>query len=541
MTSLDPSYIWDSYNLDELNNQLIFEKETLSFTLLNVNFDEIEKIHAHLKEFLDPFVEYYPWFHSPPVFQQYKHKQISYIYGEFIYQECLNDEWLLTNLLWEFLTFYPDLYIHLWDSSDFEFILVESSDLIPTWLEPNNSLNRAWINDKTVLIINPNQELNNLTLEEALEELLDGNFRKYPTVADHLKDKLSKINESFLIDTIYDLETSLPSQVIQIFADKPYLISQSINEFVKESLSPSQNLKSIQNDLFIPTKIGIPFLSLNLMKFKQLELQTTNALDYDFGLLVSKILTIGVDNIMRLSDCLPRQASKRSNLSRSVIQDILIECGRLADRVPENTEIFQQFENMNEADVSSDFNESALIDRFNEFFKDTTAGLDGIDNASSNEETADRGQDEPENSKINDIEIDEDDFFEFFLKDALKLSDKDIDGFRNTDLPTNTKRKFKDFKEYSNDSDYQTDTSTEYDDGEENDEIDAEYWDEDRDEDGDVDDEEEKYIKQFLQKLNGNNNIDGLTNLFKSINTDIGPGSVLLQQVISQQQNRRKE
>ena len=52
---------------------------------------------------------------------------------------------------------------------------------------------------------------------------------------------------------------------------------------------------------------------------------------------------------MRLSDCLPRQASKRSNLSRSVIQDILIECGRLADRVPENTEIFQQFENMNEA------------------------------------------------------------------------------------------------------------------------------------------------------------------------------------------------
>ena len=54
MTSLDPSYIWDSYNLDELNNQLIFEKETLSFTLFNVNFDEIEKIHAHLKEFLDP-------------------------------------------------------------------------------------------------------------------------------------------------------------------------------------------------------------------------------------------------------------------------------------------------------------------------------------------------------------------------------------------------------------------------------------------------------------------------------------------------------
>ena len=57
MTSLDPSYIWDSYNLDELNNQLIFEKETLSFTLLNVNFDEIEKIHAHLKESSDPFVK----------------------------------------------------------------------------------------------------------------------------------------------------------------------------------------------------------------------------------------------------------------------------------------------------------------------------------------------------------------------------------------------------------------------------------------------------------------------------------------------------
>ena len=538
MTSLDPSYIWDSYNLDELNNQLIFEKETLSFTLVNVNFHEIEKIHEHLKEFLDPFIKYYPWFHSPPVFQKFKHKQISYIYGEFIYQECLNDEWLLTNLLWEFLTFYPDLYIHLWDSSDFEFILVESSDFIPPWLEPNNSLNRPWINDKTVLIINPNQELNNLTLEEAIEEILDGNFQKYPAIADHLKDKVSKINESFLIETIYDLEISLPSQVLQIFADNPYLISQSINEFVKESLSPNQNLKIIRNNLFVCTKIGIPFLSLNLMKFKQLELQTRNALDFDFGLLVSKILTIGLDNIMRLNNCLPIKRSEQSDLSRSILQDKLIECGRLDERVPENTEIFHQFENINESDVSSDFNESALIDKFNEFFKDTNAGLDGINNASSNEDAADKRTNEPDNGKLNDIDIDEDDFFEFFLKDALKLSDKDITGFRNNNLSTNTKRSYKDFKEYSNDSDYQTDTSAEYDDGEEVDEIDAE--DEDEDENEDVDDEEEQYIKQFLHKLNGNNDIDGLTNLFKSINTDIGPGSVLLQQGISQQ-NKPKE
>ncbi|CUM45422.1 uncharacterized protein AC631_02579 [Debaryomyces fabryi] len=540
MTSLDPSYIWDNYNLDELNNQLVFEKETLSFTLFNVNFDKIEKILTHLKEFLDPFIEHYPWFHSPPVFEQYKHNEISYIYGEFIYQDSLNDEWLLTNLLWEFLTFYPDLYIHLWDSSDFEFILVESSDFIPAWLEPNNSLNRAWINDKTVLIINPNQELNNLTLEEALDELLEANFQKYPAIASHLNEKLSKINDTFLIDIIYDLEISLPSQVLQIFAEKPYLVSQSISEFVKESLPLNQNLKSIKDDLLIPTKVGVPFLSLNLMKFKQLELQTTNAMEFEFGLLASKILTVGIDNIMRLNNCLLKISGKPSNLSRSVIQDKLIEQGRLTHHIPENTEIFNQFENMSEADVPTEFNESALIDRFNDFFKDTTAGLDGIDNTSDDEEAVDKPNYQHDKRKIDDDgDIDEDDFFEFFLKDALKLSDKDIEGFRNNTSPTNSKRKLKEFKEYSNDSDYQTDTSTEYDNGEVNDESDTEDDGEDVTDDENTD-EEERYIKQFLQKLNGSNDIDGLTNLFKSINTDIGPGSVLLQQGISRKQNKRK-
>jgi len=541
MTSLDPRYIWDSYNLDELNNQLIFEKETLSFTLFNVNFDKIEKIHTHLQEYLDPFIKYYPWFHSPPVFQQYKHNQISYIYGEFIYQDSLNDEWLLTNLLWEFLTFYPDLYIHLWDSSDFEFILVESSDFIPAWLEPNNSLNRTWINDKTVLIINPNQDLNNLTLEEALDELLEANFKKYPAIASHLKEKLSKINDTFLIDTIYDLEVSLPDQVIQIFAEKPYLVSQSISEFVKESLPLNQSLKSIKDNLLIPTKIGVPFLSLNLMKFKQMELQSTNAMELEFGLLASKILTVGIDNIMKLGNCLLKKSNKSPKLSRSVIQDKLIEHGRLSNHIPENAEIYNQFENLNEVDVPMNFNESALIERFNDFFKDTTAGLDGIDNTSDEEETAEDQNNQHVKKRIdNDIDIDEDDFFEFFLKDALKLSDKDIEGFHSNDSPTNSKRKLKEFKEYSNDSDYQTDTSTEYDNGAVNDESDTEDEGE-HENDENIDNEEELYIKQFLQKLNGSTDIDGLSNLFKSINTDIGPGSVLLEQGISRKQNKRKE
>lgn len=530
--SLDPNYIWDSYNVDELNTQLIFDKSTLTFALFHVNPDAIEATLAHLQEFLEPFIKYYPWFHSPPVFKQFRKDKIRYIYGEFIYQDSQNDEWLLANLLWEFLTFYPDLYIHLWDSSDFEFILVECSDVIPTWLEPNNSLNRTWINTKTVLVINPSHDINNLSLAEALEEILDGEFKKYPEITATLTKKFSRINESFWLDMVYDLEITLPTNVVEIFADRPYLISQSINEFIHESLSPNQNLKHIQDEKTTNLKVGIPLLGLNLIKFKELELQATNKVDIDFGHLASKILTVGLDNLMNFREFIPEASDTPVNLSRNLIQDKLLEQNRIKSRIPENAKILEEIQNIDETEKSSEFDESALIDKFNAFFSDTSAGIDGIEN-----EELDREKIKQENGTDKEVDIDEDDFFEFFLKEALKLSDKDLEDYRNSSTSGVRKRKQNEFKTYSNESDYKTDTSTEYE------ESDLEQNDEDEEDDGAInseDEEEEEYIKQFLKNLNGQSDVDGLANLLKSINTDIGPGSVLLQQGVYKQNNKQR-
>ncbi|WFD34236.1 hypothetical protein MCUN1_001073 [Malassezia cuniculi] len=58
--------------------------------------------------------------------------------------DYVDDEWLVTGLLLDYSRLHPQLCIRVQDH-DGEFLLIEAADELPTWLRPENAVNRVWL------------------------------------------------------------------------------------------------------------------------------------------------------------------------------------------------------------------------------------------------------------------------------------------------------------------------------------------------------------------------------------------------------------
>ena len=463
-TALIPDHIWHSYDISDFNNRLIFEKETAVFSLYNINPERLDDIYQDLNEYLEPFRRIYPWFHSPPIFDKFQYKDFKYIYGKLVYQDNINDEWLITALLWDFLKRHPDSYIHVWDSSDFEYLLVECSEIIPENLEPVNSLNMPWINcGALVLVINETER--SLTMEEALDNITIGEFQISRAITERLEEKFSRIRSTYFLEFIHDVKVQIPWDVAQALTSQPFLISRSINEIVKEEELEVENKTFRVDNLDLQSRtLAIPSLTLNFAKFKYSNLRK-RGFQPQFEEFLLRALIIGLRNITEKLGSFHHRAMSsegfEGTFSRGFLQSVLIEKGLIKGTVAEETPDFEAKGNLSNTE---EIDENVLMEGLNKFFNDADTNWEGIENFGNGEDRETRG--EKSNS---DPDIDLDDFFEFFLKDALKLSDEEIQSYANPELMNNKgkpesgrgKRRSTSF-EYNNDSDYHSDTATEY-------------------------------------------------------------------------------
>lgn len=463
-TALTPDHVWDPCDISYSNDRLVFENETVVFSLYNINSENLDGIYQDLNEYLEPFCRIYPWFNSPPIFGKFQHKDFHYIYGRLVYQDNINDEWLITALLWDFLKRHPDSYIHVWDSSDFEYLLVECSEMIPDNLEPANSVNMPWINCGTLILIN-NETERSLSLEEALDNITIGDFQLSRGITERLEAKFSKIRSTYFLEFIHDVEVQLPSEAAQALMSQPFLISRSINEAVKDELETESKTFKHDNLNIQSRKLGVPSLSLNFARAKYSNLRK-HGFQQQFEKFLLEALTIGVQNISEKLGSFHRKILSSEDFerigSRGFLQKVLIEKGMIRGTVEEEK---LGFEAKDKLSNTEELDENMLMEGLNKFFNDADTELEGTENYGSDDNIKTRGK------KANsDPDIDLDDFFEFFLRDALKLSDEEIQSYANPVLSDNDrkpesnrqKRKTTNFKQYNDDSDYHSDTMTEY-------------------------------------------------------------------------------
>lgn len=79
---------------------------------------------------------------------------VSLLRGRTEYGDSIEDEWVIVWLLREISNQFDDAWIKVTDN-DGEFLLIEASGSLPTWLEPDVAENRVWINGGQLKIIKP--------------------------------------------------------------------------------------------------------------------------------------------------------------------------------------------------------------------------------------------------------------------------------------------------------------------------------------------------------------------------------------------------
>lgn len=420
---LDSAHVW----LEE-DEPGVFEQATMAFWVVDEN---ISAVFEQLQKFMVPFARY-PWFHSPPKFALHSYNSIHYLYGNLVYDANVNDEWVLVRLLWEFLQT-VDSYIYLWDSTDGDFVLVEHYETKPEWLEPRNSRNRCWLHHGKLYL--SQEDSAKLLLEEAIKMIKVGLFGEETQLSDAFTKKMGLVS-TYYLELVHDIpHVRLTEELASRIHHQPWLASRAIVA-ASESKRVVESMDIDSEELSYT--VGLPALTTELVKFHN---------SGSLSEMVSRWLAHGYQ-ILASEGVVDKQMTREvevngMDLSRTCVQKELVLDGRLKEIVPEKFELFH--DESYEAPIEHEEIAGHLREMLEKEYSE-----DEMNETELNEEELSEDelyedelhQDEPDGPDL-------DDFFEYFCKHELKLSDEQIQAF----VSDSKKREYNDDSDYRSDSD----------------------------------------------------------------------------------------
>ena len=72
------------------------------------------------------------------------HSSCPHLYGQTAFGDNIEDEWFIVHLLLKLSSIFPKLTIQVMDT-DGQFLLIEASDFLPKWVNPETSDNRVFL------------------------------------------------------------------------------------------------------------------------------------------------------------------------------------------------------------------------------------------------------------------------------------------------------------------------------------------------------------------------------------------------------------
>jgi hypothetical protein len=388
---------------------------------------QIQSMYDSFMEALQPWIRHYIWDYEPIRPQISEHNEKSYIFAQLPLGELIDDEWLITWILYDISKNHEDIFIQVYDNEG-EFLLIESWNHLPDWISPDVALNRIWMNMGKLLIIPEVFYMDRgLRLEEALTFLDKASYRclPRPDIDAVILKKLEGYPVTALQGQIH-MEITLEKGVIGAIL-KQNVINQSVWVKAKEMslLDTEYDHDEISDGINI--KVGSrveTYLLLNALLEKYDLKDFRNDAGCFVNTAVKEYLSKNNIALVEATDEEIDEYNKRGD----ILQDQLLSRSIIQSRV----EPVLEFEAPQ--GVIGD-TEEAMMEKLVSFFRDTTAGIDGVANGDSAEESEDDDKDGDEEAREflsnANIDIDEDDFFEFFAKDSLKLKDEDLEHFRN--------------------------------------------------------------------------------------------------------------
>lgn len=224
---------------------------------------------------------------------------LSFLCGRTEYGDSVEDEWVIVWLLRELTRKFNNLWAKLTDS-DGEFLLIEASGTLPSWLEPDVAENRVWINDGQLKIIKPaNASRSSKRTEEKLTlQQARGILLREPK---RLMHSISVEEEAFfrlrnypsqIAENMHHAIITLPRKAAFLLHQKPAYIAPAVEAFYLRdpiALRPLQNKENKDRLVFNPQDSVTVSVQFPRVAYAQLKSQDFPAPAAFAGTMPSKV------------------------------------------------------------------------------------------------------------------------------------------------------------------------------------------------------------------------------------------------------------
>ncbi|KAG7785827.1 hypothetical protein KL910_000602 [Ogataea haglerorum] len=416
-----------SYASDEL-----LAPETLCFALFYVGVykdeaqirTELTQLKHNLDVELRPYLDHYPW-HVRPVEYQLVDDRHCFLYGELEYGENMDDLWVVASLLFRFTSRSENIYLHLYDQ-DREFLLIEAAQQVPGWLGPDCASNRVWVNSRRVVCV-PKEycEGRNLDLEEALAFLQSASYRL---------EVLSDVTEELVRKKI----ANYPQEALKHITMESLLVSeQTARKLVGR---PAYVAGAAISHFLEPLRLlGLRLGGQRPSRQVTLNIRVNAIVHTDLQKYGETAAGMG-----EIADRAIQEEEFRENIDEADFEDLLKQHNEITEHDPLQRELlrYNVIDKLVEWEPPEQVEEEEkqrydedMVQKVKQFMSRETdwAG------AGSESDDDEKAADESESSRIRDyfrqegVDIDEDDFFEFFCREALQLSKEDMEQLRGAD------------------------------------------------------------------------------------------------------------
>lgn len=449
---LGANYLWQIDTDSDIDLFHPVEKTTLIFGVFYLDkfsvsiCDKLNEILKTMDEFIEPWRKYYPWnqYSGPSIkFDMFK-KTIPYLVGSLCVDHNVNEEEsLMVAILYQLSKkMGPHVFIKICDS-DGDFLLMECNDLIPKGYEFPVGNNRLWLNEgKFKLIPISFHPSCGLKPNEVLSFLQNFYFKCIEDLNINSRIRTNMIigfPERFLRRLVKFPITLSDHSHFELIKKDPKVLGLVLENIADEGISVD-SITKFTNSQETLTAI-LPLVSCNFLAHL---IKSHFISSRDDSVIVGGLISNSINNLINKKVIDIKDIQGHNKLS-SLKQEL--ECSKQLK--PGFT--FDNADFANPEKINTDVNlANNLNEKLYDFFFEMNDTLDGIKNKyddkyfggssedNSEEETIDKDQDAQEYLKQENIDIDEDDFFEFFLTDALKLKDEELNKcVANTDNQQN--------------------------------------------------------------------------------------------------------
>ncbi|KIW69040.1 hypothetical protein PV04_04944 [Phialophora macrospora] len=204
----------------------------------------------------------YIWQRQRFVLELQKEDGLSFLRGQTEYGDSVEDEWVIVWLLRELTMKFHDLWVKVTDS-DGEFLLIEASGTLPSWLEPDVAENRVWINQGHLKIIKPapaarssKRTEEKLTLEQARSIIVSDPRRLMHSISieEEAFFRLRNYPEQ-ISENMHHAMVTIPRKVAYLLHQKPAYIAPAVEAFYLRdpiALKPLQRKENKDEMAFPP-------------------------------------------------------------------------------------------------------------------------------------------------------------------------------------------------------------------------------------------------------------------------------------------------